>query len=307
VDSLPQEQAGNQDHGDRLGAQGSARFDYSTNHVRASSPGIVKQKTEEELGIVAAAAAAFAAYWFFFRNKPSGTTPGGGSVANGQQHAPERTPLAAAQARAVMMNAWKEYFTKPPTIGQMAMILAHTALETGRWKKMYGNNWGFITTAGGLDYYILPDNPLKFRWYPSLDAGARDYLSFMYQHMNSAYELWDSDNPMAYVHELRKKHYFCGDEADCDRVEPGYVRAVTGLYNEFKIWLSTEVQGLPSWPAGWKLARLTPDIIAEAQVLLRTLSDGEYHVDIVPDGRTIRYVKGHDQHKRTVVTAWEPK
>lgn len=64
--------------------------------------------------------------------------------------------------------------------------------------------------------------------------------------------------------------------------------------------------GLPSWPGGWKPARTTQDIVARAQVFLKSLPTGGSAIERASDGRWIRYQKSK-QGTKTIVTAWEPK
>lgn len=262
------------------------------------------RKHEQEYGWLAAVAAGLGALWLLKKYSAapaSHPTPGAFAVSNGTEHPARLTQLSSTQARDIMRKAWTEYFTAPVSLNQLAMALAHTALETGRWKKMYCNNWGFVTTAGSLDYFMIPGNPLKFRFYQDPLTGAKDYLQFMFQHMNSAYELMGSDDPHAYVHQLKLHNYFGdGDEST-------YANAVAAMYAEFKNWLSVEpppVSGLPPWPSGWTLARLTPEIISDAKLMLRTLQPNEHRTEVMTDGRLIQFVKQRTNGK-TVVTAWE--
>ena len=63
------------------------------------------------------------------------------------------------------------------------ILLAQSAFETGGWQGgVWGYNLGNITTSGASgDYQMLPGDPdhLKYRVYPSLDAGAHDYVTFL--------------------------------------------------------------------------------------------------------------------------------
>lgn len=64
--------------------------------------------------------------------------------------------------------------------------------------------------------------------------------------------------------------------------------------------------GLPPFPSGWRPAKTTQDVIARAQVYLKTLPANGNAIERASDGRWIRYQKSK-QGTKTIVSAWEPK
>jgi hypothetical protein len=153
----------------------------------------------------------------------------------GVKHDANRTPLTAEQARELLEQTFRNFIMREPTPLELAMLLAHSALETGRWKKMLGNNWGFVTTDGGLDWFEVEGNPLKFRWYATPEQGCEDWLRQLMNNWSDAWGAIDSDNPTTYEQGLEHGRFgsYFGDPVT---VGPGYLKGLTGLYNEFKNW-----------------------------------------------------------------------
>ena len=63
----------------------------------------------------------------------------------------KQTPLTFEQARDALETALGNAIGGPPTVRTLALALAHTALETGRWKSLYNYNWGNIKALKGYD------------------------------------------------------------------------------------------------------------------------------------------------------------
>lgn len=173
--------------------------------------------------------------WSLFRKDEHPHTPASHA---GQQREANRTPLTVDQARLLIEQSFKRLALREPTLNEHAMLLAHSALETGRWQKMLAWNWGFVTTDGSLDYFTVPGNPLKFRWYVAAPAGCDDWIGQLMSNWPEAWAALDSDDATAYVRGLeRGRHgsYFGAGEG------PGYRRNMISLYAEFKTALTAAV------------------------------------------------------------------
>ena len=147
----------------------------------------------------------------------------------GTQHSADRTPQAPAAARTQIAASYREVTGQEPSPEALAMLMAHSAGETGRWRKMSGWNYGFVTTLGGHDWFELPPNPLKFKWYGSAPEGCRDWLETIRDNFPDAWAVVGSGDAAAYVLGLHKgKHgsYF-GDAPVAQ-----YERLVRLLYGE---------------------------------------------------------------------------
>lgn len=64
---------------------------------------------------------------------------------------PVKTPLTFEKAHQCMRWALKTHIGAEPTDEVVALALAKTALETGRWKAIYNSNWGNVKAT---DQYV---------------------------------------------------------------------------------------------------------------------------------------------------------
>lgn len=56
--------------------------------------------------------------------------------------APRRTPMSFGEATTLAKWALTHALGKPPSVAVLALFLAKTALETGRWTAIWNGNWG---------------------------------------------------------------------------------------------------------------------------------------------------------------------
>lgn len=178
---------------------------------------------------------------------------------------PVLTPLTFDEAAERMQQGILVATGVAPTTAALALALAKTALETGRWQKMWNGNWGNIKAGDdyegmytafpcneviggkvvwfdpsgqldrkggdvtGLAWAVPPAHPqCRFRAYANGFDGAQQYVDFV---ANGRYaEAWarllDGD-AAGYVHALKLKGYFTADEAT-------YLRGVEKLFREFQ-------------------------------------------------------------------------
>jgi hypothetical protein len=151
-----------------------------------------------------------------------------------------KTDVSEPQMAQAVIEAWKDLFGKPPGKEQVAMVIAQNNLETGHRKAMWNYNVGNLTTNGQAPFDYFDDlttdeqtSPgqwkkmnLKYRAYPSLEAGTRDYLRLISGGRYS--EAWKhiiDPDPIAYSKALHTAGYYTANEA-------GYTKAMTALYNQ---------------------------------------------------------------------------
>jgi hypothetical protein len=138
------------------------------------------------------------------------------------------TPLYTVdQARALLCGAVDPTGAKPAA-EVCAMLMAHSALETGQWQRMFNFNAGNVTTLGVLPYYLNPpsDTAHLYRSYDSAPEGFRDFVQLVAGRYPKAWALLGSGDAAAYVRELKAGGYFEGPEGP-------YAVAVGKLYRQF--------------------------------------------------------------------------
>jgi hypothetical protein len=152
-----------------------------------------------------------------------------------------RTEVSEPQMAQAMSNAWRELFGTTPSKEQIGLLLAQNALETGHRKSMWNFNVGNITTDGKGQYNFFDDLPtdeqikpgqwkkmnLKYRAYPSLVEGAKDYLKLISgKRYSKAWENILNPDPVAFSKSLKESGYYTANEAP-------YTKALTKLYKQF--------------------------------------------------------------------------
>lgn len=155
------------------------------------------------------------------------------------------TEKDAAQA---LYDAWYDVYNEYPSYDSLTVLLAKTALETGRFKVgFYNYNFGNIKAKnvntqqfqmyecgeiinGKWSMYYPPNPQCIFVSYNSLKEGAIDYIKFVSQKQRykKAWEEVIKGDPKQYVIELKKAGYFTA------KLEP-YLNTVIKLFNEYKV------------------------------------------------------------------------
>ena len=120
------------------------------------------------------------------------------------------------------------------------MVMAQNNLETGHRKNMWNYNVGNITTDGKGSHDFFDDLStneqiqsgvwkkmnLKYRAYPSLEDGTKDYLKLLSgSHYAQAWQHILHPDPIAFSHALKAGGYYTGNE------EP-YTKTLTSLFNQ---------------------------------------------------------------------------
>lgn len=144
------------------------------------------------------------------------------------------TPLKVDQAFNALKEAYYSLTNSEANLETLAMGLAQTALETGRFKAIHNYNFGNITASskyeGGWTSYP-GDTTHYYRAYTSVFDGAQDYWKLLKNNYGEALAAFATGNPSLAAKKLKERGYF---EADLDK----YAKALSSLYNEYKKILS---------------------------------------------------------------------
>lgn len=153
------------------------------------------------------------------------------------------TPLTRQEATSALVEAYTRATGGAPSTRVLALLLAHTALETQRWQKLHNFNFGNAKAdlsypliaqfrcsevENGIEQFFDPPDPhCNFRAYADAADGAVDYLRVL----QSRAHWWNglqSEDPNAFVDGLATvPKYFTGNPA-------AYKRAVASLFDEFR-------------------------------------------------------------------------
>ena len=170
------------------------------------------------------------------------------------------TPLSQQEAASVLVEAYARVTGGPPTMRVLALLLAQTAFETGRWQKIHNFNFGNAKAdAGyplvtqfrcseveqGVEHFFDPPEPhCNFRAYTNAADGAVDYVKVL----RSRTHWWDglqTEDPNAFVDALATApKYFTGNPV-------AYKRGLTSLFDEFRPLVPAAARGRrsASWPS----------------------------------------------------------
>lgn len=172
----------------------------------------------------------------------------------------QRTPLSFLEASGVLSEAFRQVIEAYPSRETLSILLAHTALETGRWKAIWNNNWGNVKARSSWPGYytafrcnevisgrvrwfdpttdgwaVPPGHPqTRFRAFLGAAEGAEEYIRFLAidtdgDGRNRYQEAWDAalwGDTESFVRKLHEKNYFTA------RLER-YLKGVTLLSNEY--------------------------------------------------------------------------
>jgi hypothetical protein len=152
-----------------------------------------------------------------------------------------KTVISEAQMAQAVIEAWAELFGGQPSKTQVAILLAHSAHETGNWKFMYNYNVGNVTTdgKGKFDYQdeletdeqvspgVWKKMRLKFISFPTLKDGVVDYMKRLSggRYAVAWKNVLDPD-PINFSKTLKKQKYYTANEAP-------YTKDLTQLYYQY--------------------------------------------------------------------------
>src|SRR5574339_270958 len=139
-----------------------------------------------------------------------------------------RTPVSESQMADAIIRVWRTKFGSNPSKEQVAMVLAQNDLETGHRKSMWNFNVGNITTdgKGGFDYFddlttdeqispgVWKKMNLKYRAYPDLDGGVKDYINLLSGgRYTKAWQHILNPDPASFSKALKEAGYYTANEA----------------------------------------------------------------------------------------------
>jgi hypothetical protein len=160
-----------------------------------------------------------------------------------------KTPITPLDVARALRAGWLRLFETVPADQQVAVLMAQSALETGRWKSCWNYNLGNIKgggkwkgdtcqfrcneVLGGVVQWFDPPHPqTTFRAYPNLTDAAADYLWLLRRRFSVAWEPVLRGDPVAFSQALKAQRYYTAPE-------PPYTRAVKSLFGTYLRLLSS--------------------------------------------------------------------
>lgn len=152
-----------------------------------------------------------------------------------------KTPISETQMAQAVIESWKQLFGNTPTKEQVGLVVAQNSLETGNRKSMWNYNVGNVTTdgKGSYDFYddlttdeqtepgVWKKMNLKYRAYPSLMDGVKDYLRFLSgKRYSKAWQHIVDPDPAAFSKSLKEAGYYTANEVP-------YTRNMVKLHSQF--------------------------------------------------------------------------
>jgi hypothetical protein len=195
---------------------------------------------------------------------------------------PAITPLSFHDAQTALRWALGK-----PTLEQLSLCLAKSALETGRWQKLWNFNFGNYKAGAtyvgmytcirlnevikGKTVWFNPDSEgfavppghpqTRMRAFANAWDGADQYIGALRVRFPTAFAAMMTGDPVKYVRQLKASNYFTADE------EP-YLRGVQSLHREFV----AKLQGLPHEDVAPSDA-----VYRQAELMLTLWLDEELH------------------------------
>jgi hypothetical protein len=155
----------------------------------------------------------------------------------------EKTPVTPTDVARALRAAWLRLLEVVPAEQQLAVLMAQSALETGRWKSCWnfnlgnikgGGKWGGDTCQfrcnevinGKVEWFDPPHPQTTFRAYAHLTDAAADYLWLLRRRFAQAWEYVLRGDPVGFSQALKRQKYYTAPE-------PPYTKAVKSLFNEY--------------------------------------------------------------------------
>ena len=159
--------------------------------------------------------------------------------------APKETPIDHEELRQSLTRAWMEIVGDEPASDAISILIAQSALETGRWAKCMNYNLGGIKSAKGQLYTTYMTHEIisgiktlmrdNFRAWHNLDDAAKSFVSLLHRKWPLAIAAAQAGDVDKFVHELKtgqnktSSHddYFTASEA-------AYVIGVRARFDEYR-------------------------------------------------------------------------
>jgi mannosyl-glycoprotein endo-beta-N-acetylglucosaminidase len=154
------------------------------------------------------------------------------------------TPLEAADVARSFHAAFVRSFGHDPSTRSLAILMAQSALESGRWKSLHCYNFANIKASeayegnyclyrcneiinGKVEWFDPPHAQCRFRAFENADDAAYDYLVFLLRpRFKPSWDKVIEGDPIGFVAALKAGGFFTAAE------EP-YRRAVVSLMSEY--------------------------------------------------------------------------
>lgn len=155
------------------------------------------------------------------------------------------TSINASDLSRALLTAWRDLWEETPKRETILVLLAHSALETGRWRACHcwnlgniksrvgdGRDWTFYrcneVIGGKTVWFDPPDPTCRFRAFRTLTEGAVDHLAFLrgMKRYALAWPLAVAGDPYGFVRELRAGGYFTAP------LDP-YEHAVASIFRQY--------------------------------------------------------------------------
>jgi hypothetical protein len=121
------------------------------------------------------------------------------------------TPAAVDELRDALRAGHMDAFGYPPSPNRLRLALAQAELETGRGKKMRGNNPGNLGASPGEPHYRVGGAP--FRAFRSLRGGASAYWILLASRCAMALRRFDDGDPIGAGYSLHRCGFHRSDPA----------------------------------------------------------------------------------------------
>jgi hypothetical protein len=166
---------------------------------------------------------------------------------------PIRTPVLTEELALALCSAYRMLEGVAPARDSIVLLLAHSALETGRWKSCMcwnlgnikskegdGRSWTYFRCSEIIDgkevFFEKPSPVARFRAFHTLTEGAIDHIAFLCRSQRYA-KAWAevvAGRPREFVRALKAAGYFTA-------VEGPYEDNVANYFELFKNQLHFEV------------------------------------------------------------------
>ncbi len=194
------------------------------------------------------------------------------------------TTMTALDVLRAFRTAFQNEIGRTPSNSTLAILVAQSCLECGRWKSMHCYNFGNIrppknwngdycqfrcneqTAPGKWVWYDPPSPGSNFVAFEDAPSGAAFYMKTLSQHWPEAWTAALNGDSTGFVHGLKQRGYFTADEAP-------YRAAVQRLCTEFFDYMSKGLLDPDD-------ATITPTTVDWAT--LRALINGHISLDPPP-------------------------